>query len=164
MNPKALFVILLIVLVVYLGISQKTVCDPPYMQHGKECCMDANKDLVCDIDQPEAFVTTTSGTTTTLDPCIGLTGYDKTACEYSKEKRGYYDDCVDACDNASRDCRASCDQQNGTKAKMSCADACFKGYSQCYSQCGEAPSVAGKNPEESMPKKNSTAMNLTTVY
>ena len=49
MNPKALFVILLIVLIIYLGMTQKqAVCNPPYILHGSECCIDSNLDGLCD--------------------------------------------------------------------------------------------------------------------
>lgn len=153
MNPKTLFVVLLIAIIIYMAISQKAVCNPPYIMHGAECCMDSNQDSVCDKDQPEAFKTMPSATSTTLDPCIGLTGYNMTACVFAKEKRRYYDDCVDACNNASRDCRYTCEQKNQSKEKIACVDICFKRYTVCYAECGNVPAL----PEGHRPAPNSTA-------
>jgi hypothetical protein len=166
MNPKALFVIMLIVLIIYLGMSQKqAVCNPPYILHGNECCIDSNQDSFCDKDQPDAFVTTLSETTTTLDPCMGLSGYNKTACLFDTEKRRYSDDCVESCDNASTVCRSDCEGKELTKEKIACVDICFKEYSLCYSGCGvvaraEKPvNPAGANET----KKNATPQNLINI-
>jgi hypothetical protein len=159
MNPKALFVIMLIVLLIYLGISQKqAVCNPPYILHGNECCIDSNLDGFCDKDQPEAFVTTLSETTTTLDACLGLTGYNKTACLFEKEKRRYADDCVESCENSSSVCSSLCDAKEATKEKIACADLCFKKYTSCYSGCGMTiPKGASAKPSNQT-KKNATAL------
>ena len=167
MNPKALFVILLIVLIIYLGMSQKqTVCNPPYLLHGSECCIDANQDSVCDKDQPEALVTTLGETTTTLDPCIGLSGYNKTACVFDKEKRRYADDCVESCDNASTVCRAACDLKELTKEKIACADTCFKNYTACYSNCGVTSQMASSPKRSSVnpSKENRTVLTLPNIF
>jgi hypothetical protein len=167
MNPKALFVILLIALIIYMGISQKqAVCNPPYIPHGNECCIDSNQDAVCDTDQPEAFVTTLSETTTTLDPCISLSGYNKTACLFEKDKRRYADDCVESCDNASSACRPACEQKELAKEKIACLETCFKEYSLCYSECGAIAPLA--SPAEKAganeTKKKATALNITNMF
>jgi hypothetical protein len=166
MNPKALFVILLIVLLIYLGMSQKqAVCNPPYIRNGNECCLDTNQDAFCDKDQPEAFITTQGETTTTLDPCFGLTGYNKTACVYDKEKRRYADECAEACGNTSSVCRSECDLKELTKEKIACADLCFKEYSACYSGCGVTAAPMAKPGVSNQTKKNSTVpLNLTDIY
>jgi len=167
MNPKALFVILLIVLLLYLGMTQKqAVCNLPYILHGNECCIDSNQDAFCDKDQPEAFVTTLSETTTTLDPCIGLSGYNKTACLFDKEKRGYSDDCVEECDNASIVCRSSCVEKNLTKEKIACADKCFKEYALCYSGCGVVARAGSpvKPAGDNDTRKNVMTLNKTNIF
>jgi hypothetical protein len=166
MNPKALFAIMLIVLIIYLGMTQKqSVCNPPYILHGSECCMDTNQDGYCDKDQPEAFVTTTSATTTTLDPCLGLDGYNLTACVFDKEKKRYTDECVESCGNASSVCRSACDVNELTKEKIACADLCFRNYTLCYSDCGvnlkQGPSA--KPFVSNLTKKNATALNITDI-
>jgi|WetSurMetagenome_2_1015567.scaffolds.fasta_scaffold08718_4 hypothetical protein len=166
MNPKALFAIMLIVLIIYLGMTQKqSVCNTPYILHGSECCIDSNLDGICDKDQPEAFVTTTSETTTTLDPCFGLSGYNLTSCVYEKEKRRYAGDCVESCGNASDVCRSACDLKELTKEKIACADLCFRNYTLCYSECGAdaqiRPSV--KSALSNQTKKNATALNRTDI-
>jgi hypothetical protein len=167
MNPKALFVILLIVLIIYLGMTQKqAVCNPPYIPHGNECCIDTNRDSLCDKDQPEAFVTTLGETTTTLDPCLGLSGYDKTACVFDKEKRRYADDCMESCGNASIVCRSECDVKEATKEKIDCADLCFNNYTSCYSEC-KLPAAANPSvnpPEPDMTNKNATTPTLIDIF
>ncbi|MBT4174320.1 hypothetical protein HOC80_03940 [archaeon] len=35
------------------GATQKVVCDPPYIRHGIECCLDQNNNTVCDGDEEE---------------------------------------------------------------------------------------------------------------
>jgi len=87
MNPKALFILLVIILILYLAATQKSICDPPYINHGNGCCIDSNGDRICDEDQPGAFVTSSGATTTTLDPCTGLSGYNKTQCVFQQEKK-----------------------------------------------------------------------------
>ena len=167
MNPKTLFVIFLIVLIIYLGMSQKqTVCNPPYLLHGTECCIDANQDSVCDKDQPEAFVTTPGETTTTLDPCMGLSGYNKTACVFDTEKRRYANDCAESCDNNSTVCRSACDLKELTKEKIACADTCFKNYSICYSNCGVTPqAVASLKPSSAnASNENRTIIVLPKIF
>jgi hypothetical protein len=167
MNPKALFVILMIVLIIYLGMSQRqAVCNPPYILHGTECCIDANQDALCDKDQSGAFITTLSETTTTLDPCISLAGYNKTACLFEKEKRRYSQDCAEQCDNVSTICRSSCEEKELPKEKIACADLCFKEYEVCYSGCGvieqQGPAVRHSGPGETEPDRE--IQNLTTVF
>jgi hypothetical protein len=165
MNPKALFLILMVALIIYLGVTQKAVCNAPYIQHGNACCIDSNMDYVCDVDQPEAFATTSSATTTTLDPCIGLSGYNKTECLFKKEKKGYYDGCVEQCDNSSTACRSACDSKERSKEKIACADTCFKEYKLCYSECGTDPSPAqGPVKEADKKEKDALPRNITEVY
>jgi hypothetical protein len=165
MNPKALFVILLIAVIIYMGISQKqSICNPPYISHGSDCCIDANQDNICDIDQPKAFVTTPEMTTTTLDPCIGLTGYNKTACMIEKEKRGYVEDCVGQCDNVSVSCLAVCDTKQLPKEKVACADTCLKKYKVCYSDCGASLSDPAKSSAGNATKQNGTMLTIPKIF
>lgn len=161
MNPKALFVILLIVVIIYMGISQKQmVCNPPYILHGSDCCIDVNQDNICDKDQPEAFVTTPGETTTTLDPCAGMTGYNKTACVIEKEKRAYSEDCAGQCENASVSCMAVCDGKQVPKDKVACADTCLQNSKSCYSDCGVSP----PGTQAGAVKQNGTALTIPKLF
>ena len=161
MNPKALFVILLIAVIIYLGISQKQmVCGSPYILHGNECCIDINQDNICDKDQSQAFVTTPGATTTTLDPCLGLRGYNKTACIIEQEKRGYAEDCISQCANASSSCMTVCDGKQAPKEQIACADACLQNYKACYSDCG----VSLPGTQAGATKQNGTALTIPKLF
>ncbi len=165
MNPKALFVILLIAVIIYMGINQKqSVCNPPYISHGSDCCIDSNQDGVCDKDQPGSFVTTPGETTTTLDQCIGLSGYNKTACVIEREKKGYVDECIEQCDNASVSCVALCDVKQVSKEKVACADACLKKYKACYSDCGISLSDPSKPSTGNATKRNGTMLTIPNLF
>jgi hypothetical protein len=162
MNPKAVFLIMLIALIIYLGMTQKqAVCNPPYILRGIECCIDSNQDGLCDKDQPEAF----GETSTALDPCIGLSGYNKTACLFDKEKRRYAEECAVTCDNASSVCRSECDVKEPTKEKIACADTCFKNYTACYSGCGVTPQAApSPKPSANASNENRTVIVLPKIF
>ncbi|MFH1126219.1 MAG: hypothetical protein V1703_03770 [Candidatus Altiarchaeota archaeon] len=53
--------------------TQARLCNPPYIQVGKDCCKDSNSNGVCDKDEVTTTTTTTSTSTTTSSTTTRIT-------------------------------------------------------------------------------------------
>jgi len=81
--------LMLVLLFVYQTQKPSVECNPPYIRAGVECCLDYNKNNVCDRD--EAYTTTSSivstSTTSTVSEITQTTTQSKT-CSDGKQNGG----------------------------------------------------------------------------
>ena len=65
MKKIVIFSIILLSVVIISGCVDQVTCNPPYILVGTECCLDANKNKICDDDETTTSILTTTVVTTT---------------------------------------------------------------------------------------------------